>query len=256
MSLPTQTAAAKGPLPADKPKKAAPGQVGGWVKWRRRLFRTVLVAFLATLFLPPLQALLLRWVDPPLTLTMVSRSISYTWEHKAFGWPDQRWIGLDELPRHVPAAALATEDRKFFTHNGFDMRSIRRAWHRYQTGNGKKLVGGSTISQQVARNVFLWQQRSWIRKGLEAWYTVWLEAFVPKNRILEVYINVAEMGPMVFGVEAAAQHWYQRPAGKLKPQQAARIMSLLPAPNRWTPTSPPAVKRARWIAANPMRMPR
>jgi len=242
------------PKPAAKPAKS--GGSGRWAKWRRRLIRLVIAAFLAFLVLPPLECLLLRWVDPPFTLTMVSRSLSHTWENKTFAWPAHQTVPLASLPRHVPAAALATEDRQFFHHNGFDLKSIRRAWKRYRSGDGKKLVGGSTISQQVARNVFLWQHRSWFRKGLEAWYTVWLETIVPKERILEVYLNVAEMGPMVFGIEAAAHHWYDRPAARLKPQQAARIMSLLPAPNRWTPTSKVAVKRARWIAANPVRLPR
>ena len=221
--------------------------------WRTRLRRVVFWGALAVLVVPPLQCLLLTVVDPPLTGTMLSRALRHRWQEDEWRWPERTWVDLADLPAHVARAAVASEDRGFVHHRGFDWGAIRGAWRRYQDGSGKRLAGGSTISQQVARNVFLWQHRSWLRKGLEAWYTVWLEVFVSKRRILEVYVNIAELGPMVFGVEAAAQHWYRQPARTLRPEQAARLIAILPAPNRWTPTSAPAVRRADWIARNPVR---
>jgi monofunctional biosynthetic peptidoglycan transglycosylase len=221
--------------------------------WRRRLLRLLAWAVLAFVTLPPLQCALLRFVDPPLTLTMLGRSLRHGWQDGDWRLPDHDSTDLSTLPRHVPAAALASEDRGFFSHHGFEWGAIERAWERYRKG-AKKMRGGSTISQQVARNVFLTQHRNFVRKGLEAWYTVWLELIVPKRRILEVYLNVAEMGPMVFGIEAAAQHWYGKPAKNLRPFEAARIVAILPSPNRWTPHGPQALRRAAWMAGNPVSL--
>jgi len=236
------------PIPAAAYRKAPPRS------WLERLLRVVLAVGFLLFFAPPIQCLALRWLDPPVTTTMLSRVFAHLWQEVELAWPAHEAIAVRALPRPVAAAAIASEDRTFFRHHGFDVPAIRRAWRHYRSGAGK-LVGGSTISQQVARNVFLWQERSWLRKGLEAWYTVWLEALVPKERILEVYLNVAEMGPMVFGIEAAAQHWYGKPAAKLRGPEAARIVAILPAPNRWTPKSPVAARRAAWIGQNPVRVP-
>lgn len=224
-------------------------------RWRQRLLVTVVYGFLAFLLLPPIQCALLNVVDPPVTETMLVRAARHRIKSGEWQMPAQTSISLRDLPHHVPQAAVSSEDRAFFRHHGFDWTSIRRAWYRYRTEPQAKLVGGSTISQQVARNVFLWQHRSWLRKGLEAWYTLWLELLVPKQRILTVYLNVAEMGPMVFGIEAAAHKWYGKPASKLKPAEAAHLIALLPAPNTWTVTTPHVARRARWIAANPVRIP-
>ncbi len=223
---------------------------------RTRLLRWTLLAALIGTLTPALQCVLLNWIDPPLTLTMLGQ----TWAHwratDQWQLPNYTWVNLQDVPRSVPVAALSTEDRSFFHHKGFDMVAIRRAWQRNQKHPGGRIAGGSTISQQVARNVFLSQHRSWVRKGLEAWYTVWLELLVPKRRILEVYINVAEMGPMVFGVQAAAQHWFRKPAAKLRPREAAIVMALLPSPRHWTPASGHVQRRATWIERLPAAMPR
>lgn len=217
--------------------------------------RWSLFAGLAVLILPPIQCLLLRYVDPPFTHTMLSRAARTGLDGQGWMLPGQTDVDLRTLPRWIPQAAMSSEDRNFLHHHGFEWIAIRRAWHRYRTEPGARLVGGSTISQQVARNAFLWQHRSWLRKGLEAWYTVWLELIVPKQRILEVYLNVAELGPMVFGIEAASQHWYGKPAAKLKPAEAAHLVALLPAPNTWTLRTPHVEQRARWIVSNPVRYP-
>lgn len=222
----------------------------------QRLRRWLLWSLLFLAVVPPLQALLLRFVDPPLTGTMVSVAIGHGWESGDWRWPEQSWRSLDQLPRHALIAAISSEDRQFLEHDGFDLWAIRQAFERLQRAKpGGKLIGGSTISQQVARNVFLWQHRSWPRKALEAWYTVWLEVFCSKERILEVYLNVAEMGPMVFGMEAAARHWYGKPAMSLQPTESASIIGLLPAPKRWTPSSGPVRRRVAWVRNAPAWLP-
>ena len=221
---------------------------------QRWWFRLLVLAVLACV-IPAGQCALLNVVDPPATETMVARAVASAWEMGEWRWVDYRWLSISDLPRSVLTSAIASEDRKFFKHNGFDMPAIRRAWRAYNGHETGKLIGGSTISQQVARNVFLWQHRSWVRKGLEAWYTIWLELLVDKRRILEVYVNVAEMGPMLFGAEAAAQYWYHKPARQLKPAESAHILSLLPSPQRWTPKTPYVEQRARWILAAPAKLP-
>lgn len=222
---------------------------------RRLLLRLFLAGSLAFVLVPAVQCALLNWLDPPLTLTMLSRTLSHGWQDGEWGFPSHSPVPLASLPRCVPTAAVSSEDRLFYRHHGFDFGSIRHAWHRYRTEPNAKLVGGSTISQQVARNVFLWQHRSWVRKGLEAWYTVWLELLVPKHRILEVYLGIAEMGPMTFGIEAAAQRWYHKPARLLRASEAAHIVAMLPSPQRWSPQTPHVQKRAAWIERNPVRTP-
>lgn len=232
---PQPQAPAKATQPAVKRRRL--GQLGKLLGW---LLVIGLVA-------PVLQAGMLRWVDPPVTHTMLARTWSRGWQQGDWSLPAYRWASADTLPRHLMVAAVSSEDRRFFAHHGFDVVAIRRAWHRYRTKPGARLVGGSTISQQVARNVFLWQQRSWVRKGLEAYYTLWMELLVPKQRILEVYLNIAELGPMVFGAEAAAQHWFGKPARRLTRQEASLLVAMLPAPNTWTPKTARVQRRAAWI---------
>lgn len=236
------------------PSKGKAAPVRSPVKrWR---WRWLSWAFLLALVVPPIQCALLRWVDPPVTETMLVRTLSRGWHTGVWSRPAYQWVDWADLPRHLPSAAISSEDRGFFAHRGFDVLAIRRAWHRYQTRPGARLVGGSTISQQVARNVFLWQHRSWLRKGLEAYYTVWMEVLVPKQRILEVYLNIAELGPMVFGAEAAAHHWFGKPARRLSRGEAALLVAMLPAPNSWTPRTPHVQRRAAWIQRAGVRLPR
>ena len=204
---------------------------------------------------PACQCALLNVIDPPLTETMLARAIENAWATGEWQWPAYHFVPLSELPRSVLTSAIASEDRKFFSHHGFDMPAIRRAWRAYNGHEKGKLIGGSTISQQVARNAFLWQHRSWVRKGLEAWYTIWLELLVPKRRILEVYVNVAEMGPMTFGIEAGAQHWYHKSATELRPAESAHLLALLPSPRLWTPKTPYVESRARWILGSTPKLP-
>ena len=228
----------------------------GWrllLRWVRAGLRLGCGLGLLVLVLPPLQVMLLQWVDPPLTLTMVSRSLDHWEQDGTLTWPERNWVAIEEVPPHVVQALIAAEDAKFFTHAGFDLEAIEHAWSQVQEGGS--LRGGSTLSQQLAKNVFLWQQRSWLRKGAEAYYTLWLELIISKRRILEVYLNVAELGPMTFGVEAGARHWFGCATSELSRSQAALLVSLLPAPRTWTPQTTRVQRKAGRLGAAAVELP-
>ncbi|MEZ4322072.1 MAG: monofunctional biosynthetic peptidoglycan transglycosylase [Myxococcota bacterium] len=219
----------------------------------RTAILTLLLALPGCLTLPATQALMVRWSSPRLTLTMVGATWDHLRETGELVLPDARYRPIEALGAQVPRAAVSSEDGLFWVHRGFDLAGICAALEHNQKGGSVR--GGSTISQQVARNVFLAQNRSWVRKGLEAYYTVWLELMVPKERILELYLNVAETGPQTFGFEAGAQRWYRKEAARLTRDEAARLVSLLPNPSERSPHGKTATKKAHWIAANLAPMP-
>ncbi|MCA9490854.1 MAG: monofunctional biosynthetic peptidoglycan transglycosylase [Myxococcales bacterium] len=188
-----------------------------------------------------LQVLAARFVDPPFTLTMVERA----WE--AGRWPERRHVALADAGP-VARAFVSSEDGRFFLHRGFDWEAICAALE--HNAKSDRIRGGSTISQQVAKNVFLWQGRSWVRKGLEVWYTVLLELLVPKQRILELYLDVAETGPLVFGAEAGARHHFGKSAGTLSLEQAGRLAGILPDPRNRSVKGESATRRASFVKAN------
>jgi monofunctional biosynthetic peptidoglycan transglycosylase len=169
--------------------------------------------------------LLFRWVNPPLTYLMAS-------EWVRLGGISRDWQPLGAMPAHVALSAAAAEDANFCLHPGFDVEGIRAA-----LADTSRRRGGSTITQQVAKNVYLWPGRSWLRKGLEAGFSVLIELLWPKRRIMEVYLNVAEFDTGVFGVQAAARRYWGVNASDLGPQQAARLMAVLPDPKRRSPVS-------------------
>lgn len=154
------------------------------------------------------------------------------------------WVPFEQISPQLAKAVIASEDQKFMTHWGFDLEALEKAYKRNQKGKKRKL-GGSTISMQTAKNVYLWQGRNFIRKGLEAYFTVLIEVFWGKKRILEVYLNVIEMGPGIYGAEAAAQAWFGKPASKLSTREAARIAACLPDPRRRNPARPSGYVAAR-----------
>ena len=168
----------------------------------------------------------LRWVNPPITITQLSNWISGNGLARDY-------VDYNEMSASVKLAVIAGEDQLFAEHNGFDMRSIRKAME-YNEKNPNKRRGASTISQQTAKNVFLWQGGGFFRKGLEVYFTFMIELFWPKERILEVYLNVAETGKEVFGVEAAARRYFNKSASQLTDTEAARIAAALPNPKRYT----------------------
>lgn len=174
-----------------------------------------------------------RFVNPPTTWLILTES----WK---IGHSDviskRKWIRYADLSENLKKAAIAGEDARFMQHSGFDRKAIEEAYKKNLTG--KPIRGGSTISQQTAKNVFLWPQRSWLRKAFEAWFTVLIEALWGKERILEVYLNVIETGEGLFGVNAASQFYFNKSAHSLTKRQAALLIAVLPNPKRWTPAAP------------------
>lgn len=184
--------------------------------------------------------LLLRWVNPPITITQLTNWIE--------GHGLKRdYVDFDAMSPNIRLAVMASEDQLFPDHNGFDIKSIKKALE--SNKKSKRVRGASTISQQVAKNVFLWQGRSWFRKGLEVYFTFMIELLWSKERILEMYLNVSEMGTGIFGVEVAAQKYFKKPASKLTRAEAARIAAVLPNPKKYKaePASPYIARRTSWI---------
>jgi monofunctional glycosyltransferase len=184
---------------------------------------------LAALVLPPVLMLAYRVLPVPATPLMVIRLI------EGEGWQRQ-WTPLDRISPHLPAAVIAGEDNLFCEHGGFDWPALRNEWERFRTGERSR--GASTISMQTSKNLFLWPGRDLLRKGLEAWLTLQLELLLPKRRIMEIYLNIAETGPGIYGAEAAARAYFDRPAADLGRREAALIAAVLPNPRRWSPASP------------------
>jgi len=177
-----------------------------------------------------------RFVPPPLTILMIERMA------QGQGL-DHRWRSLDQIAQTLPRAAIAAEDARFCEHHGFDFEAMQKAMQ-HNEDRPDRIRGGSTISQQTAKNVFLWPDRSWVRKGLEAYFTVLIETIWGKRRIMEVYLNTVEMGPGVYGVEAASQRYFHASAAALNVQQAARLIAILPSPLKWQAVNPgPYVRR-------------
>ncbi len=198
--------------------------------------QAVVAAAVVVLFVGPvIMVAVYRFVPPPITFLMVQR----LFEGQGL---DRRWVPLEKISPNLVRAVIAAEDARFCEHRGFDVEAIEKAMA--ANARGKKLRGGSTISQQTAKNVFLWPQRDWVRKGLEAWFTVLIEVGWGKERIMEVYLNSIEWGPGVYGAEAAAQRNFKVPASKLTAAQSARLAAILPKPLGWKAAKPgPYVKR-------------
>lgn len=190
-----------------------------------------------------LWVLVYKFVPVPYTALMAIRSIEGDSKYET----RHDWIPIEEISQNLQLAVICSEDQSFLSHNGFDRKAIEKALESNQ--KGKKLRGGSTISQQTAKNVFLWPQRTWLRKGLEAYFTLLIETLWSKERILEVYLNSIEMGNGVFGAEAASQYWFKKPARNLSSQNAAAIAAILPSPQRYSanPPGPYVARRTQWI---------
>jgi monofunctional biosynthetic peptidoglycan transglycosylase len=169
--------------------------------------------------------IVLRWVTPLTSAVMLQRILFEGQEL------DYQWVPLSQITPQAALAVVAAEDQKFPQHWGFDLQAIRNAME--NNARGQRMRGASTLTQQVARNLFLWQGRSYLRKGLEAWFTLLLELCWPKQRILEVYLNIAETGPQTFGIQAAARRYFGRSASMLTREQAALIAAVLPNPRRF-----------------------
>jgi monofunctional biosynthetic peptidoglycan transglycosylase len=213
--------------------------IWGWIK--RILFFGLLASIVSVL--------IFKYVMVPFTPLMVSRALGHMIDGQT---PKLKksWVSLDEMSNEMPLAAICAEDGNFLTHNGFDFEAMQKAWkYNNKHGDKKPIKGGSTISQQVAKNVFLWQGRTYLRKGLEVYFTFLIELFWSKKRIMEVYLNVIEMGPGVYGAEAAANYYFHKPASKLTKSESALIAAILPNPIRWSAAKPTPyiTKKKNWI---------
>lgn len=205
--------------------------------WQGKVWRVMWRSIAAFLIITCMWVGVLRFINPPITFLMIQRSLTKD-DSGNYRKIRQEWMDYDELSDNLKRAAIAAEDANFMTHFGFDINAIKEAYDENKSGN--RLRGGSTISQQTAKNVFLWPQRSWVRKGFEAYFTLLIELLWGKKRILEVYLNVIETGNGLFGMESAAQHYFGHSAKKLTQRQAALLVAVLPNPRRWSPARPTA----------------
>ena len=178
---------------------------------------------------------LYRFINPPITYLMIQRGIERKFEGKSWKL-EKTWLSIDQLSDNLKKAAIGGEDSRFLQHWGFDLKALENAIEKNK--KGKRIIGGSTISQQTAKNVFLWPGRSYIRKGFEAYFTLLIELLWGKERILEVYLNVIEMGDGIYGAEAATQNYWGKSARSMTKGQAALLVAVLPNPLRWSPARP------------------
>jgi monofunctional glycosyltransferase len=234
-----KTTPKKKPTKKTKPvEKRTTGQKIFRFVWKTALWFNIISIFLVLLF---------KFVPVPFTPLMVIRSIEQKMNGKEMVC-SHKWVAIEHISPNLQKAVIASEDGRFLEHNGFDFKAMEKAFEGNK--NGKKIKGGSTISQQTAKNVFLWPGRSYIRKAFEAYFTVLIELFWSKERIMEVYLNSIEMGDGVYGAQAAAKHWYRKEAKNLSPYEAAGIAAILPSPRKYKATnSGPYVARRKTTIA-------
>jgi monofunctional glycosyltransferase len=211
------------------------------------LLYVVIFFFASSIFFVLLYAV----VNPPATPLMLLRCTGQLFSGERVVLK-KKWVPLEKISPQLPLAVVASEDNLFFEHHGFDLESIKKASTYNERQKGKKIRGGSTISQQTAKNVFLWPQRSWVRKGFEAYFTVLIELVWGKKRILEVYLNVIETGDGVYGAGKASEIYFHIDAAHLSRSQSALLASILPDPRKWDPSHPTSylLKRQSWILWN------
>jgi monofunctional biosynthetic peptidoglycan transglycosylase len=211
-------------------------------KWRSAR-KWIVIACVALLLVPAGEVAMVRFINPPRTQPMLLRQASAIFSRGKGSPLLYQWADLAEIPEMFLKHLWISEDQRFFQHEGFDWKEMDLAMKEAER-KGKPVRGASTITNQCARSIFLWQGRSWIRKGLESYYTIWMEALLPKRRILELYANVIEMGRGIYGVEAASQHYFGVSARGLTRDQSAMLAAVLPNPKGWDPTK--AGRTLRW----------
>ena len=209
-----------------------------------KLIRKIIIRVVAAFFASTILAVIvLRFVPVWVTPLMVIRCVEQSNEGRSLKL-HHHWVSLDKMSPHMPVAVMASEDQRFLLHHGFDYDAIQKAAKRNLKG-GKNKLGGSTISQQTAKNVFLWPGRSWVRKGLEAYFTALIELFWSKQRIMEVYLNSIEMGDGIYGLDAVAEYHFGTTADRLSRSDCALIAATLPNPRRFSSREPSAYMRQR-----------
>lgn len=208
----------------------------------KRFFIFIIKLIVSLILLSVFVVIIYGWIPVPFTPLMAIRAIEFPEENI-----QHDWVSIDNISNNLKVAVIASEDQNFPTHNGFDVKAIEKALENNRLG--KRVKGASSISQQTAKNVFLWPHRSWVRKGFEVYFTFLIETFWSKERILEVYLNSIEMGKGVYGAEAASKAWFNKPASALNPQEAAAIAAILPNPRQYkaNPASNYIQGRKNWI---------
>lgn len=214
-----------------------------WAKIRLWLIRIAVIFVSSSIF----WVVLFKWINPPITYLMLKRKTVALIEGKEITKIKYTWVDIEQMSDYLPLAMICAEDQRFFEHNGFDWEGIKKAYENNK--KGKKLKGGSTISQQTAKNVFCWDGRSYIRKAIEAYFTLLIEIFWSKKRILEVYLNVCETGVLTFGAEEGAKRYFFKSANRLTSSEAALLAITLPNPKKYDPKKPTSflLKRKNWV---------
>jgi monofunctional biosynthetic peptidoglycan transglycosylase len=208
-------------------------------KW---ILRFAIIFFVSTILI----VFSMRWINPVTSSIMIQRQISYLFDGE-FELVNYHWVSYDNISKYMPIAIVAAEDQNFPNHFGFDFKQIEKALK--ENKRGKRVRGASTITQQVAKNLFLWEGKSFVRKGVEAYFTLLIELLWDKQRILEVHMNIAEMGDKIFGVGTASVAYFKKPASKLTISQAALLAAVLPNPKKYSAVKPTGYVRGRqnWI---------
>lgn len=216
------------------------------MKLIKRFFKFICKVLLWTIIISIGLVGVFKWLPVPVTPLMVIRGFEHSQDKNVWDWQHD-WVPLEDISKNLQLAVICSEDQNFLKHNGFDLKAIQKAYEDNQ--KGKKIKGASTISQQTVKNVFLWPERSWLRKGLEAYFTFLIELIWSKERIMEVYLNSIEMGPGIYGAEAASLYWFKKPASKLTQTEAAAIAAVLPSPLKYRakPASNYIEGRKIWI---------
>ena len=214
--------------------------------WYKRLLRTFFMFVFGLFVLSVSIVVLYRFVPVPVTILQLTRCVEQFENDKPIRLKKD-WVSLAEISNKIQLAVVCSEDQKFLNHNGFDVEAIEKAIEHNR--KGKRVHGASTISQQTAKNVFLWQGRTWVRKGLEVYFTSLIELIWSKERIMEVYLNVIEMGDGIYGAEMASQIYFKKSASELSTAEAALLASILPSPRKYSATNPSSLVRGRqtWI---------
>jgi monofunctional biosynthetic peptidoglycan transglycosylase len=210
-----------------KPKKFT------FIGFIKLIFKIIVLFILGSVFLVAVYTV----INPPITPLMLIRPIEGIFQGKFVGI-DKDWVDYEEISPNLLRAVISAEDGKFLRHDGFDWNAIKRARRINTMRKGKKIIGASTISMQTSKNVFLWQGRNYIRKGLEAYFTILIEAIWGKKRILEIYVNSIEWGNGIYGVEAASQQYFKKSAKTITKREAALLAAVLPNPRKWSPAAP------------------
>jgi monofunctional glycosyltransferase len=218
----------------------------------KRIFVILRLLVLVFISWSIILVILFRFVPPPITPLMGIRFFEQLVDSKKEVRFKKDWESLENISPNLSLAVMASEDQLFLDHFGFDFEAIKKAYKHNSRKKTKVTRGASTISQQVAKNVFLWPGRSWLRKGFEVYFTFLIEVCWSKERIMEVYLNIIEMGNGIYGAEAASEYYFNKPASKLNRDQAALIAAVLPNPLRWSPVKPTPyiLKRKEWIKRN------